>query len=459
MTEPAPAPPPGLKVLLAEDEKVIAVSLMDDLAAAGHQVQGVPDGLAALERLRAEPFDVLITDIRMPGLEGLELLRRSRDLRPDTAVLVITGYGTIESAVEAMKAGASEYIVKPFLNDEIVLKLQRLASLRELERENVLLREQVDRLRGFENIVGSSKEMQRVFGMVRTVAKTDANVLIQGESGTGKERIARALHLNSPRASRPFVALSCGALPETLLEDELFGHEKGAFTDAHKQKLGRFERAQGGTVFLDDIDDMPLPLQVKLLRVLQEREIERLGGEETVPVDVRVIAATKVDLEQAAREGRFREDLFYRLNVVPLRLPPLRERPEDIPLLAYHFIRIYGKGVEYTIDPETMELMCRYSWPGNVRELENAVERAIALAGNSKVLKREHLVRHSAEFKKALAAPTDLRPLRDVLAAAEAQYIREVLRATSGHKAQAAKLLGISRKNLWEKMREHGIEE
>ncbi len=449
-----------MHVLIADDEKSIVIPLRDDLEAAGHHVAFVSDGLTALDRLRELSYDCVITDMRMPGITGMDLLKQIKEQSSRTEVIVITGYGTIENAVEAMKCGAADYILKPFLNEEIVLRLQKIDRYLRLQAENAALREELDRKYGFENLIGRSRKMEDVFALVLTVAKTDSNVLIDGESGTGKELIAHAIHHMSPRRDRPFVPLSCAGVPETLLEDALFGHERGAFTDARKQKIGAFERAHGGTIFLDDIDDMSLPSQVKLLRVLQEREFERLGGESVIKVDVRVVAATKVDLEKGVREGKFREDLYYRLNVVPLKLPPLRERTDDIPLLVFHFIRSYAKGREYRVKPDVLEAMMTYPWPGNVRELENAVERAIALAGDDEVLRREHLLRPADPRRvAAAAAESGLRTLRDAVAAAETESIRRALRAARGHKAEAARYLGISRKSLWEKMKEYAIED
>ena len=447
-----------MKVLIADDERSIVATLEDDLREAGHEVLTSPDGNRALEIIRKEDVDCLVSDLNMPGMNGMNLLQEAKKIRPGLQVIIITGYGTIESAVEAIKLGAADYIPKPFLNSQIVALLEKNRTIRELERENAALREQLDDIHALESIVGKSKSMQEVFRAIKTVSKTDSNVLITGETGTGKEVVARAIHNHSLRKGKTMVSLSCAAIPSTLLEDELFGHEKGAFTDAREKKIGRVERADGGTFFLDDIDDMPVETQVKLLRILQEREFERLGGERTIKVDVRVIAATKVDLKEAVRQGKFREDLFYRLNVVPVRLPPLREREGDIPLLARHFIAKYGNGRIYEIKPDVMAAMESYYWPGNVRELEHAIERAIAFAGNGRILKKEHLVETSPVHKKALAVPTHLMTLKEFVEEAEKEHIRNILKTTNGHKAQAADVLGISRKNLWEKMRLYGIE-
>ncbi len=447
-----------MKVLIADDEQSIVATLADDVTDAGHEVHTVADGNRALDYLKRENVDCLITDINMPGMNGLELLENARALKPEIQVVVITGFATIEGAVKAMKLGAAEFVQKPFLNEQILSILERLATLVDLQRQNASMREQLDDVHGFDNVVGSSRNMEIVFKALRQVSKSDSNILITGETGTGKEVIARAIHNNSLRREGPLVAISCGAIPSALLEDELFGHEKGAFTDARERKIGRFERADSGSIFLDDIDDMPLETQVKLLRILQEREFERLGGEKTIKIDVRVIAATKVDLREHVQAGKFREDLYYRLNVVPVKLPPLRERDGDIALLARHFIGKYSRGRDYEIKADVLQAMEGYYWPGNVRELEHAVERAIAFAGSARFLKKEYLVEVSPIHKKALAIPNDLVKLKTYVEEAEKEHITNILKATNGHKAQAADVLGISRKNLWEKMRHYEID-
>ncbi len=449
-----------MRVLLAEDEETIAVTLKDALEEAGHQVFHASDTERALEVLARVDPDVVLTDIRMPGKGGMALLQRSVELDEKRAVILMTGYGTVEQAVEAMQIGAAHYVQKPFRNEAVVALVERFARERALEAENERLREELRALSAdrMGELVGRSKAMREVFARISTVAPTDATVLIEGESGTGKERVARALHERSNRSTGPFVAISCAALPETLLEAELFGHEKGAFTDAHRERRGRFELAHHGTLFLDDIDDMPLSVQVKLLRVLQERAFERLGSEETRQVDIRVVAATKRTLRELVREGSFREDLFYRIHVVPLRLPPLRERAGDLPLLLQHMIERYGGGIPFTVSSATLAALERYPWQGNVRELENAVQRAIALAGGSKELKREFLLPLDERWRGATEPPERVRPLRDVLREAEMAHIRWALEQTGGHRTQTAELLGISRKVLWEKLRDLGIE-
>ena len=449
---------PELTVLLAEDEVLIAETLGDALRDAGFAVLHAPDTQAALKALEADP-DVIVSDIRMPGGGGMDLLRASQEADPDRPVIMMTGFATVDNAVEAMRLGAVNYVQKPFDNAAVVQMVRGTSRVRALEAENRALREQLKGVQSCGQMIGASDVMGAVFERIRTVATTDATVLIEGESGTGKERVALALHEASARSEGNFVALSCAALPESLLEAELFGHEKGAFTDAHKEKRGRFELADGGTLFLDDIDDMPLPVQVKLLRVLQERNFERLGGERTLDIDIRIVAATKAPLRDLVREGRFREDLFYRINVVPVRLPPLRERTGDVPLLAQHLIERHGGGRSYAIDKATMALLERYPWPGNVRELENAIQRAIALAGSGSELAREHLLPIDERWRGALEPADEVRPLRSVLKEAEAVHLAHALEATAGHRTQCAELLGISRKVLWEKLKEHGLQD
>jgi DNA-binding NtrC family response regulator len=449
-----------MNVLLADDEHTIAITLRDDLEEAGHDVVVAEDGKKAERELQGRHFDLLITDIRMPGMDGISLLKAAKGIDGNIEVIVITGHGTIETAVEAIRHGAYDYVLKPFLNEDILRRVSTLSEFRKLKSEVKSLRSQVgvDRARAL--LVGQSVAMRKVLDLVRTIAESDEDVLITGETGTGKELVAKMTHELSPRGDGPFVVLSCSGFPQTLLEDEIFGHEKGAFTDARNRKLGRFERANGGVLFLDDIDDVPIETQVKLLRVLQERNLERLGGEKTIPLDVRVIVASKLDLLGAVEDGEFREDLFHRINVIPIHLPPLRERVGDVPLLVDHFIQIYAKGRIFRMAQETRDDLARHAWPGNVRELENAVRRAIAMAGGGDELLSEHLVIAGPKVRREEAAeeagPVE-RALREVVREAEGRHIRRVLKHTGGHRANAAKILGISRKNLWEKMRELDI--
>src|SRR5688572_4764774 len=446
-----------MRILLAEDEVTIVVTLRDALEEAGHQVVHAGDTARALAALERGEIDVVVSDIRMPGEGGMAVLQRSVALDPRRPVILITGYGTIDQAVEAMRIGATNYVQKPFRNESIVQMIATFSRVRDLESENEQLKAELRSRGAFQGFVGNSPTMRAVFERIRTVAHSDATVLIEGESGTGKERVAHALHSSSARAERAFVAISCAALPETLLEAELFGHEKGAFTDARREKRGRFELADGGTLFLDDIDDLPLSVQVKLLRVLQERTFERLGGESTLTVDIRVLAATKLPLLPLVRAGRFREDLYYRINVVPVRLPPLRERPGDVPLLLAHMLERHGGGRTWKLSKSTLAACERYPWPGNVRELENAVQRAVALACESRELAVEDLVPLDTRWRGAAAPAGQVRDLREVLREAEVAHIERALAATGGHRSQTAELLGISRKVLWEKMRDCGI--
>jgi DNA-binding NtrC family response regulator len=450
----------AMQILLVEDEQTIAVTLKDDLEGAGYEVTHVADGAAAVTLLGQRAFDLVITDMRLPGADGLQVLQATKRARPATEVIMMTAYATVEHAVEAMRQGADDYIQKPFANEHVLERIARIGKYRALMHENQRLREELKSSegQGLPGVIGHSRAMQDVFKIVRTVSPTDASVLIEGESGTGKERIARAIHQLGQRREKPFVALSCGALPDTLLETELFGHEKGAFTDAQRQRRGRFEIADGGTIFLDDIDDMPMSVQVKLLRVLQEREFERVGGESLIRVDIRVVAATKVPLLQHVRAGKFREDLYYRLNVVPIRLPPLRERDGDVPLLVQYFVEKLGGGRLFSVKTDVLEAMSGYSWPGNVRELENHVAQAIAMAGGATVLRKEHLLPVDKTRRAALEPPTQLRPLRDVLVEAEREHLKRVLAGVGGHRTKAASVLGISRKVLWEKLKDYGIE-
>jgi DNA-binding NtrC family response regulator len=461
LNRPTPAVAPaanGIEVLLVDDEETIRVTLHDDLVAAGHHVTAVANGSDALHLIESRVFDAIVSDIRMPGVEGTELLARVKQLRPATAVILMTGYGTIESAVEALRAGAYHYVVKPFLNDDIVAHVKRIGEIKALAEDNDRLREKMER-EGFGTIVGRSRVMQEVVRTVKTVAKSDASVLIEGESGSGKEVIARAIHDAGPRAKGPFIPLSCASLPETLIEAELFGHEAGSFTDAKKLRRGRFELAGGGTLFLDDIDDLKLEVQVKLLRAIETRKIERVGSERLIDVDIRLVCATKKELRKLVEAGEFREDLYFRLNVVNMKLPPLRDRPEDVPMLAEHFLRAHGGGRPYEIKPETMDELIKYPWPGNVRELRHAIERAIALAGESRFLKREHLIQPSDEFRSGAKISTRVPTLKEVVEDAEKEHLKNVLKLTRGHRAQAAKLCGITRKNLWEKLRDYGLSE
>ena len=423
----------------------------------GYEVVCAGDGQEALRLL--EEVDLAIVDLRMPRMDGLSLLREARSRGVRVPVIVMTAFGSIDSAVEAMKAGAYHYLTKPFSLEEALVLVERALRERELERELEALRREVERRYGFHNLVGKSKAMQQVFELIRRVSHSRSTVLIQGSSGTGKELVARAIHYSSPRRDRPFVAVECSAIPETLLESELFGYVRGAFTGAVTSRKGLLEEADGGTLFLDEIGDLSPSMQVKLLRTLQEREVRRIGAQQSVKVDVRLIAATNRDLEEAVRRGEFRADLFYRLNVITINLPDLKDRPEDIPLLAHHFLRKFAEANgehKRGISKEAMDLLMNYHWPGNVRELENVIERAVILGRGPEVLPEDLPPRLRQPSRPAAGEEVPL-PQGLTLRELELRYIQEVLRRTGGRKAEAARLLGISRRTLYRRLRELGV--
>jgi DNA-binding NtrC family response regulator len=452
------------RILVVDDEVRMATLIRRELEDHGHDVVTAGDGSSALEQLSRGTFDLLLTDLRMPGMDGLDLLREARKVAPGTEVVLMTAYASAQTAVQAMKSGAYDYLIKPFEMDELLIMVDRVTEQERLRLENRQLRRQV--AGEVSGLVGTSQAMRSVLDLVAKVAPQEATVLLSGESGTGKELVARAIHAASPRADGPLVAVNCAAIPETLLEAELFGHEKGAFTGADGRRLGRFELARKGTVFLDEVVEMSLQAQVKLLRVLQERVVERLGGAGTVQVDVRVIAATNRDLGGAVAEGGFREDLFYRLNVFPIHLPPLRERREDIALLARHFLERYGPGRELT--PEAIAVLDTYHWPGNVRELENVIERSTILSGSGNPIGPEHLAMPSASgvpgahpgrgggrsIPGDVTIPESGIDLEDL----ERQHILEALRRSEGNKTEAARLLKMSRRRLYSRMKHHEID-
>ena len=376
------------KILLVDDSKEILESLSEYLRTEGYEVDTASNGLAGISMIEKTFYDIVLTDMMMPGADGMEVLKYIKANSPDSICIVLTGYGTIKNAVEAIKSGAFDYLPKPVKLDEIQIALQRAIEHRNLKRENINLRNQLKRKYRFDNIVGDSEKIEKVFETIEKVADTDSTILVLGESGTGKELIAKAIHYNSFRREGPFVPVNCVAIPSELLESELFGHEKGAFTNALRTRIGRFELANGGTLFLDEIGDMNPLLQSKLLRVLQERQFERIGGTKLIKTDIRVIAATHQNLKKAIKQKKFREDLYYRLNVIPIEIPPLRERKSDIPLLVHHFINQFNKSKRKKIAGITDEVMQRfmeYDWPGNVRELENMIERVIILSSNEKI--------------------------------------------------------------------------
>ncbi|MCJ7503816.1 MAG: sigma-54 dependent transcriptional regulator [Acidobacteriia bacterium] len=437
-------------ILIVDDETVVRDSLSKWFEEEGYSVETASTAREALLKLPTEHWDLSLVDIKMPGMDGLELQRKIREVNPETIVIIMTGYASVETAVQALKDGAYDYITKPFDPDDLAHVVRKALEHRRMKEENIRLRESLEEMQGVE-LVGQSPPMQKVLEMVRTVAPTDTTVLITGESGTGKELVARAIHNLSPRRFMPLVVIHCGALTETLLESELFGHEKGAFTGAQYRKKGKFEVAEGGTVFLDEISDISLKTQTDLLRVLQEKEITRVGGTQTIKVDFRAIAATNRDLEAKVKEGTFRPDLFYRLNVFELRLPSLRERRDDIPLLADHFLRKYARAMNkrFTcISKPAVDLLMHYDWPGNVRELENAIERAM-------VIGREPEIQIS-DFPLQVSSGTQ-PPLGQTLEDVERAHILKVLEGCSWNQSLAARVLKIDRVTLYNKIKKYGF--
>ncbi|MDK2970511.1 MAG: hypothetical protein PWP23_266 [Candidatus Sumerlaeota bacterium] len=446
------------RILIVDDEKNTREGLRWALESHAEEVLLAPDGEQALLLLGDNPVDLVVSDLKMPKMDGMELLQHVREEFPETEFVMLTGHGTVETAVDAMKSGAFDYLMKPVNLEELGLLVKRVFESRELKRENERLRAEVNERYGFENIVGNSPAMQRIFQVVRQVAPTKASVLVQGETGTGKELVARAIHYNSPRRKKAFVAVNCGALSQSLLESELFGHEKGSFTGAVSQRAGRFEAADKGTIFLDEIGETSPEFQVKLLRILQEQELERVGGSKPIKVDVRVIAATNRDLKKEVEAGRFREDLYYRLNVIKIDLPPLRERQEDTALLVHHFLQQFNKehGRNLTIGPKTMQLLQNYSWPGNVRQLRTMME-SISILTPGKEIQPKHLPEEVA------ADPDPGSQLRLKVGMTVRDAERELIRATlneyGGNKAKAARVLGLGRKTLYRKLEEYEIAE
>ncbi|MBM4439369.1 MAG: sigma-54-dependent Fis family transcriptional regulator [Candidatus Rokubacteria bacterium] len=467
------------RILIADDEDSLRWVLAKALQQAGYDVTAVKDGAAAVHAFEGEAYDLVFLDIRMPGMDGLTALAKLRDLRRDAQIVMMTAHGTMDTAIQAMQKGAYDYLAKPFDLDEAVLLAERALAASRLTAEVVRLKTGLAEVWEFGALIGRHPRMQDVYKTIGRIAASDVTVLLRGESGTGKELVARAIHHYSRRAGRPFVAVSCAAIPGTLLESELFGHERGAFTDAKERRLGKLEIAQGGTFYLDEVGDMPLDLQTKLLRALQERTIERVGGNESIRVDVRVLAATNRDLEVLMKEGKFREDLYYRLNVVTLNLPPLRERRRDIPLLVEHLLAKHRDELgERGVAPEALDRLVGYEWPGNVRELENVVQRAMVMA-TSGVILPEHLPIGPVSAAASVAVDATLeeiieRKLIDcvrglrahasanlydlMVGLVEKPLLRAVLRETGGNQVRAAQILGINRNTLRKKLTEHGID-
>jgi two-component system NtrC family response regulator/two-component system response regulator HydG len=449
------------RILVIDDEVNAASALETLLREDGYEVAKAHDGRAGLQALEGFDADVVLTDLRMPGVDGLELLSKVKEIRPDTLVLVMTAFGTVKTAVKAMKLGAEDYLPKPIDIEELEVVLQKAVEKKALREETRNLRERLEHKYNLDNLVGESPEMLAAFKTIRQVAPSGSSVLLLGESGTGKELFAQALHQNSPRRNRPFVKVACAALPETLLESELFGHEKGSFTGALFTRAGRFEVANGGTLFLDEIGDISPTVQVKLLRFLEEREFERVGGNKTYKVDVRIVCATHRDLQKRIEEGAFREDLYYRLNVIQVHIPPLRERGNDIALLAHHFLRKYaeanGKDVRGVSD-DALAMLLRHAWPGNVRELENAIERAVVLADTPTLNESHFPTLRRAEAASAGNGKAGLSRVRipgSTLAELEREAILRTLEAVSGSTSRAAAMLGISPRKIQYKLKEY----
>jgi two-component system response regulator PilR (NtrC family) len=454
------------KILVVDDERSMREFLGIMLAKEGYSVTQCPDGETALKQMEEDIFDLAIMDIRMPKMDGIAVLERIKETAPETVVIMITAFASTDTAVQAMKKGAYDYITKPFKIDEIKLIIRNALEKKALENENVLLKRLVESKFSFDNIIGQSPKMVAMYELMEKVTPTKTNILITGESGTGKELVARAIHFNSPRKEKGFVTLNCGAIPENLLESELFGHMKGAFTGAMYNKRGLFEVADGGSIFLDEIGELPLSMQVKLLRVIQDKEFTRVGGTEQIKVDVRIISASNKDLEEAVREKKFREDLYYRLNVIQIKLPLLRERKEDIPLLAEHFIRKYtqelGKDVR-EISADAMKLLVNYDYPGNVRELQNIIERGIALEA-SNALTIENLNSYMDEQRGVkriddalFEIPTEGIDLETVVGNVEKDLLLKALQRAKGVKKKAAELLNINFRSMRYRLEKYGI--
>jgi len=443
------------KILIVDDEEIMQQSLSAWLTKDGYTVDTASSGDEAVQKAREHHYAIYFIDLNMPQMGGLQTMHEIRLLNPHASIIVVTGYPTVATAIKAIKQGAQEYIVKPCNPQDISLLVSRLIKVKSLERENLILRQRLLRQYRFQDIVSKNPRMHAIFQLIREIASIRSTVLIEGESGTGKELIARAIHYSGDRANHPFIGVPCAALTETLLESELFGHEKGSFTGAAGQRKGKFELAGGGTLFLDEIGDISPKLQIDLLRVLQERRFYRVGGSEEIGVDVRVIAATNLDLEDAVRQGKFRDDLYYRLNVINIRIPPVRERREDIPLLADHFIEKlsneFGKGIP-EIDNGALKLLMDYDWPGNVRELENALERALIACHGGVLTEQDFsfLKRSMSKRPFALAANLNLREV-------EKEVIAAAIERAGGNIKEAARILGIDRSTLYERLKRYGI--
>lgn len=446
-----------IQILIIDDDDAIRDSMRQVLKKEGYQIRDAKDGQEGLALFQKESFHLVFLDLKLPGVNGLHVLRQMKYASPETPIVIITGFGTIESAVDAMKIGAFDYMSKPFTPEGLRLSVRKALDGRKMTLENLYLRSELKAKSEFDMVVGTSRAMQKVLDVISQVSPTETTVLITGESGTGKELIAREIHNHSLRHDAPFVVVDCGALVETLFESELFGHVKGSFTGAHETKHGRFEVADGGTIFFDEISNISLNIQAKLLRVIQEREVTRIGSTRPIKLDIRILAATNENLAHTVAKGTFREDLFYRLSVVPILLPPLRERKEDIPPLAEHFLRKYNKKAKKNItdiSPRAMKALTDYDWPGNIRELENTIERAVVLSkGNG--IDLEDIMYHGISAASSAFSYADgkFKPLEDV----EKEYIQTVLRDHHGNRSKTAKILKIDRKTLWAKIKKYKL--
>jgi DNA-binding NtrC family response regulator len=456
------------RVLVVDDEMIVCESCKRILEEEGYEVEMALSGQEAFQKMKEDPFDIVITDLKMPGVDGMEVLNVFRKEYPDAVIIMITGFSTVETAVEAMKLGAFDYIPKPFTPDEVSIVVKKALEKRSLLLENIYLRGELQEKYGFHNIVGKSKRMQEIYRVIAKVAPTDSTVLIYGQSGTGKELIARAIHFNSSRREKQFVPVDCAVLSENLLESELFGHVRGSFTGAVTTKPGLFEVADGGTVFLDEVGNISLAIQAKLLRVLQEREFTPVGGTKIKKVDIRLIAATNKDLERMIKEETFREDLYYRLNIVPISLPPLKEKQEDIPMLATHFLRKYSEQMGKTIKgftPEAMERLIRYAWPGNVRELENVIERSVVMV-DDEMVRSEHLILpQQMKEDVEIQVPMTSEELKEIkkhlrekaVEEVEKVFILNALERNNWNVTKAAEEVGMLRPNFQALMRKHNL--
>ena len=454
------------RILVVDDEDYMREVVRRALENAGLETDEAADGKSALTMLRQYPYNVIITDLRLPGLSGEAILEEAISLFPETIVIVMTGFGNIQSAVEAIRRGAYDYLPKPFQLAELVMRVEKGIEEQKLKSENRMLRGELQSKYQFSNLIGNSAPMQSIYNLINMVSQKTSTVLIEGETGTGKELIARAIHYNSPRKDQPLVSVNCGAIPSNLLEDELFGHVKGAFTNALQHRIGRFEQANHGTLFLDEVSSMPMDLQVKLLRVLQEREFQRVGSATTIKVDVRIVAATNGDLLAAVEKGEFRSDLYYRLNVIPLRIPTLRQRRDDIPLLVAHFVKKFCTDQKLQlkrVSHEAIQYLMAYDWPGNVRQLENSIEMAVALSGDRDLLDLNDfpVVARAATIKEPLPAieiPDDGIHFNTIVSDLEKRLIIQSLEASGGNKKKAASLLHLKRTTFVEKLRRMGME-